>query len=198
MNDVSDGFGIFNVSDLEFPFEQSRCYPFHIITFFANFVDVRLIVGLLIGFALGRFRLEVVISRLHDLIFEVRYRITKPKEPPDKVIPSSAFLPWYQLIGVCFVATMNLKFMHLAIRNQDLEFGISPFSQEFNFQLSNPRIASEGDIIADCCVTNENSIRVDFTACSWPLHFAVEYEACDCFFKHFGCRKQPPSSTRIA
>ena len=121
MNDVSYGFGSFNVLDLEFPFAQSRCYPFHIIAFFANLVDVRLIVGLFVGFALGRFCFEVVVSILRDLIFEVRYQITKPKEPPDKAIPLSAFLPWYQLIGVCFVATMNLKFMHLAIRNQDLE-----------------------------------------------------------------------------
>ena len=53
MNDVSDGFGIF-VSDLEFPFAQSSYYPFQIITFFATFVDVKLIVGLLVGFVLGQ------------------------------------------------------------------------------------------------------------------------------------------------
>ena len=66
MNDVSDGFKIFNGLDDKFPFSQTRnCNLFHIITFFTNFVDVRLIVGLLVGFALGRFWFEVVISRLH-------------------------------------------------------------------------------------------------------------------------------------
>ncbi len=96
MNDVLDGFEIFNNLDLKYPFAQVRCYPFHIISFFANFVDVRLIVGLFVGFALGRFQFAVVILRLRGLIFKVRYQITKPNEPPDEVIPSSAFLPWYQ------------------------------------------------------------------------------------------------------
>ena len=85
MNDVSDSFEIFNGSDDEFPFAQTRyCYLFHIITtFFTNFVDVRLIVGLLVGFALERFwfeHFEVIISGLSDLLFEVRYRFTKFKK----------------------------------------------------------------------------------------------------------------------
>ena len=80
MNDILDGFEIFNGSDLEFHFAQARCYPFHIFTCFAKFVDVMLIVGLFVCFTRGRFRFEVVVSRLCDLIFEVRYRITKPKE----------------------------------------------------------------------------------------------------------------------
>ena len=64
MNDILDGFEIFNGSDLEFHFAQARCYPFHIFTFFAKFVDVILIVGLFVCFTRGRFRFEVVIFEI--------------------------------------------------------------------------------------------------------------------------------------
>ena len=102
MNDVSDGFEIFNSSYLKFPFAQARCYIFHIITFFTNFVAVRLIVGLLVDFSLGRLRFEqfeVIISRLRNLVFKVRYRITKIKKPLDQVASSFLRLSLLVLIG---------------------------------------------------------------------------------------------------
>jgi len=53
--DVSDGFAFFDVSDLKLSFDQAMCFTFQIIAFLSKCVDVRLVVGLIVGYTLGQF-----------------------------------------------------------------------------------------------------------------------------------------------